>query len=237
MILQGNKPNSLVVVTDFTDDKDRQILVSVMLNKMGSSTEINDVTSAYGREDFANYIENQVNSGKLLAAHTEKANKLFQSIGKKYPEPDKFIGFDNSIAYSDRNVKYPSKDISKTITQSVMNNADLSAIRGKNNNAVPSAKRGERKNTMNTKFEVSSITKLDGENGTKALASVAINNELIVSGIALRESKEGNLYVQMPQQKNRWTSRAGTNMRIRYTPLPPKHANHLMMWLSGRMKS
>lgn len=196
MILQGNKPNSLVVITDLTDNSDRQILVSIMLNKMGSSAEINDVTSAYGRKDFANYIEEQVNSGKLLAMHTEKANKLFQSIGKKYPKPDKFIGFNDSIAYSDQNVKYPSKE--KSLVEGISQQQDTSNI----TNADPTARRGERKNTMNTKFEVSSITKLDGENGTKALASIAINNELIVSGIALRESKEGKLYVQMPQQKN-----------------------------------
>ena len=109
MILQGNTPNSLVVVTDLTDSQDRQIIVSIMLNKMGNSTEINDVTSAYGRKDFADYIENQIGLGNLLAMHTEKANKLFQSIGKKYPEPDKFIGFDDSIAYSKENVKYPSE--------------------------------------------------------------------------------------------------------------------------------
>lgn len=203
MILQGNKPNSLVVITDLTDNSDRQILVSIMLNKMGSSAEINDVTSAYGRKDFANYIEEQVNSGKLLAMHTEKANKLFQSIGKKYPEPDKFIGFNDSIAYSDQNVKYPSKifafsEQEKSTVESISQQQDTSHI----TNADPAARRGERENTMSTKFEVSSITKLDGENGTKALASVAVNDEFIVSGISVRESREGNLYVQMPQQKN-----------------------------------
>ena len=143
MILQGNKPNSLVVITDFTDNSDRQILVSIMLNKMGSSAEINDVTSAYGRKDFANYIEEQVNSGKLLAMHTEKANKLFQSIGKKYPEPDKFIGFNDSIAYSSQNVKYPAKLIAseqeKSSVESISQQQDTSHI----TNADPTAKRGE----------------------------------------------------------------------------------------------
>lgn len=70
------------------------------------------------------------------------------------------------------------------------------------NNAVPSAKRGERKDTMNTKFEVTSITKFDDDTARKALASVAVNNELIVSGISVREKENGELYVQMPRQKN-----------------------------------
>ncbi len=70
-----------------------------------------------------------------------------------------------------------------------------------NNNADPSAQRGERKNTMNTKFEVSSMTMMDDPK-VKAIASVAVNNELIVSGITVRENQKGELYVKMPQQKN-----------------------------------
>ncbi len=70
-----------------------------------------------------------------------------------------------------------------------------------NNNAFLSAQRGERKNTMNTKFEVSSMTMMDDPK-VKAIASVAVNNELIVSGITVRENQKGELYVKMPQQKN-----------------------------------
>lgn len=70
------------------------------------------------------------------------------------------------------------------------------------NNADPSAKRGERKDTMNTKFEVTSITTFDDDTARKALASVAVNSELIVSGISVRENENGELYVQMPRQKN-----------------------------------
>lgn len=68
-------------------------------------------------------------------------------------------------------------------------------------NADPTARRGERKDTMNTKFEVTSMTMLDGDN-PKAIASVAINDELIVGGITVRANQEGELYVKMPQQKN-----------------------------------
>ena len=89
-------------------------------------------------------------------------------------------------------------------------------------NADPTAKRGERKNTMSTKFEVSSITKLDGENGTKALASVAVNDEFIVSGISVRESREGNLYVQMPQQKNGVDEQGKDKYEDRVFPVSPE---------------
>lgn len=88
-----------------TDSNGRQILVSILLNKKGNSAEINDITSAYGRKDFAEYIEKQAEY--IIAIHNKKAEKLFQRIGKKYPEPDKFIRFNDSIAYTTLDVKYP----------------------------------------------------------------------------------------------------------------------------------
>lgn len=105
IILHGNRHDSLVVVTDLKDSNDRQILVSILLNKKGNSAEINDITSAYGRKDFAEYIEKQTEH--IIAIHNKKAEKLFQRIGKKYPEPDKFIRFNDSIAYTTLDVKYP----------------------------------------------------------------------------------------------------------------------------------
>ncbi|MGN1154252.1 MAG: hypothetical protein ACI4S3_09500, partial [Candidatus Gastranaerophilaceae bacterium] len=115
MILKGNRPDTLVVVSNYKDDKDRQMLVSISLNKVGNSAEINDVTSVYGRQNFADYIEQQIERENILALHNEKANKLFQSIGKKYPEPDEFIGFDDSIAYTTDNVKYPDNTLKKSL--------------------------------------------------------------------------------------------------------------------------
>lgn len=114
MILRGNRPDSLVVVTDIKDKKDRQILVALSLNKKGNSEEINDISSAYGRQNFGDYIEQQVEKKNIIAMHNEKAEKLFQSIGKKYPEPDKFIRFDDSIVYSTENVKYPQENIKES---------------------------------------------------------------------------------------------------------------------------
>ena len=109
MILKGNRPNTLVVISDYKDNDDRQMIVAVSLNKRGNSAEINDVSSVYGRKNFSDYVEQQSEKRNILAMHNEKANKLFQSIGKKYPEPDKFISFNDSIAYTTANVKYPSK--------------------------------------------------------------------------------------------------------------------------------
>ncbi len=111
MVLKGNQPSSFVVVSDTIDNQNRQVLVSIALNKQGNQAEINDVTSAYGRQDFAEYIEQQIIKDKIVALHKEKGDKLCQSIGKKYPEPNKLITFNDSIAYTLKNVKYPEKNL------------------------------------------------------------------------------------------------------------------------------
>jgi len=111
LIIKGNRPDSLVVVTDLQDSIERQVLVSILLNKRGSSAQIHEVTSAYGRSEFKDYIEEQVKKGNIIAMNNKKAEKLFQSIGKKYPEPKTIIGFNDSIAYSTRSVKYPENKI------------------------------------------------------------------------------------------------------------------------------
>lgn len=52
----------------------------------------------------------------------------------------------------------------------------------------------------NTTFEVSSISKIEGDSKVKALASVVINNEFAVRGIRVMDSEKG-LFVAMPNKK------------------------------------
>ena len=117
MVLKGSKDNSLVAITDIQDDKGQQILVSVNLSDSGSVEDVNRITSAYGREGFADYMKQQINKHKILAYNKEKANELLLSIGVDFPEANTIISFDNSIAYTTANVKYPSQVSEQEQTQ------------------------------------------------------------------------------------------------------------------------
>lgn len=57
MVLKGSRGTSLVAITELKDDKGQEIIVPVEFNKVGALGEINNVTSIYGREEFANYIK------------------------------------------------------------------------------------------------------------------------------------------------------------------------------------
>lgn len=104
-VLNGSRDGTLVAITDLTDSKNREILVAIELNKRDSFGEVNNITSAYGRENFREYLEWQFESGNVIAANKNKADEMLHSIGKKYPKENTIISFDNSITYSLENVK------------------------------------------------------------------------------------------------------------------------------------
>lgn len=109
MVIEGSRDGSLIAVTDLKDQQDREIIVAVELDKTSGFQEVNQISSAYGRENFADFLDRQMEQGKIIAVNEEKANEMLLSIGKKYPKENTFISFDNSIAYSTQNVKPPSE--------------------------------------------------------------------------------------------------------------------------------
>lgn len=111
MVLKGNRENSLVVVTEYPDDKSRPIVVSVILDKKSGRTMINGVSSVYGRDKFEEYLERQIQAGNILAFDNKKAEPLLQPIGKWYPKRGEVFSYDATIAYSIESVKH-SENIS-----------------------------------------------------------------------------------------------------------------------------
>ena len=107
MIFKGSHNNSLLLVTELKDKYNKEIVVPIELSSRKARTFINRITSAYGKKNIENYIFNQLQQQNLLAINKEKANKLIQSLGLRLPPEESFICYDNSIAYSMKNVKYP----------------------------------------------------------------------------------------------------------------------------------
>ena len=107
MLFKGSVDNSLVAFTSLKDSNGDNVIVSIKPNDIDKHNTVNRVTSAYGKHNTANYVSNQLNSGNLIALNTNKANDMFQSLGLQSPPEETFISFDNSIAYSLANVKYP----------------------------------------------------------------------------------------------------------------------------------
>ncbi len=105
MVLKGNRENSLVVVTEYPDDKSRPIVVSVVLDKKSGRTRINNVSSVYGRDKFEEYLGHQIQADNILAFDNKKAEPLLQPIGKWYPKRGEVFSYNATIAYSMESVK------------------------------------------------------------------------------------------------------------------------------------
>lgn len=113
MVFKGSEENSLVAITELKDKELREIMVAVSLSEKSKRHEVNRISSAYGRNNMTNYLKAQIEQGNLLAANKEKANEMLQSAGLQLPLEETFISFDNSIAYTTANVKYPDKNIAE----------------------------------------------------------------------------------------------------------------------------
>ncbi len=113
MIFEGNRENSIVLITELADKESREIMIAVNLNARRERHEVNEIASIYGRNNMANYIRRQIEEGKLIAVNKEKADTIFQSIGLQLPQEGKFICFNNSISYTMENVNAPEQTVTK----------------------------------------------------------------------------------------------------------------------------
>lgn len=104
-----SKNNCIVLLSTSKDSNDRNIIIPIELNSQGYANKVNKITSIYGRNNIALYIERQINSGNLLAYNKNKADKLLYQIGQQLPNDEKFISFNDSIAYSMKSVKFPTE--------------------------------------------------------------------------------------------------------------------------------
>ena len=109
LILKGSHDNSLVAITEMIDKENREIMIAVSLSEKQGFREINRLSSAYGRNNMPNYLKTQIEQGNLIAANKEKAERMLHSLGLQLPQENTFISFNNSIAYTTKNVKYPDK--------------------------------------------------------------------------------------------------------------------------------
>ena len=106
MIIKGSKPDSVAVMTDLKDKDGRYIFVFIAIDQTGATANVNMIASAYGRNNLEEYLERSVESNAILAINKEKVNDVHLSIGGHFSEATAPINFDNTIAYTLKNVKH-----------------------------------------------------------------------------------------------------------------------------------
>ena len=103
MILKGNRPNSIIFVSDIYDSNNNRIIIPCTLNFDLKHYTAQRIMSIYGKENFKKYIKKEIEKKSLIAYNKKIANELTQSIGLYLPKEESLIDYDNSICY------YPQK--------------------------------------------------------------------------------------------------------------------------------
>lgn len=139
MILDSLKrgSNSVVVVTDMTDVDGSPVVAIVMADGKGmyNNVEIatNFVTSFYGRDSFAKFIEKNVAANNLLYISKEKATDLSTESGTSWLEQLKNYDFDTIIRKTSAKVKekYSSETV-KLSTRDPLQEDAVKALKKEN---------------------------------------------------------------------------------------------------------
>ena len=109
MILKGNKrnQNSVVLITDLTNKDGEKVFVPIALDRQNG--KISNISSLYGKKNLSKYISEHLSD--ILAVNKEKAGMLADTRDQ-YSQSiyDTVTRYDDSIAYTTANVKYPNQE-------------------------------------------------------------------------------------------------------------------------------
>lgn len=126
MVLQGEKENSFIIVTNYFDDQGFPIMVSVEERQAQKDYESGiEVSGVYGQREFAAYVNHQIANRKVLAVDYNKADALYQSIGEKPAIIEQVISFDESVAYNIDSVKIPPTEKQRTFARQIAETMDI----------------------------------------------------------------------------------------------------------------
>lgn len=107
----SSKGDSIVVVTDLSDNADRQIIASILIDSEGRIGNIdflsNELTSAYGKNNYDEYMKKEIAKGNLLYDIDEgKIKELAHARVKSSESPSPI----NNIVQNSENVNLPTKE-------------------------------------------------------------------------------------------------------------------------------
>lgn len=119
LILKGQHPNTVVVVTELKNRYSKNIIVPIALNLKSVNSIVNKVTTIYGKDNINKYLLNHQN--QIIAYNKEKTDRLHKDIGLQLPKLNAAICYDNSISYSMQSVKNYAPQNSESMSDELEN--------------------------------------------------------------------------------------------------------------------
>lgn len=198
-ILQSDtRADSIVVITELADKQDRPIIASIKIDGTGQINDIefdsNVMTSAYGRNNYDEFMKKNIAKGNLLYDRDEGITK--KSSGKLQLRP---TTLNNQVAPTD---KIDNQSVNRFVEQPVSDNNDTTKTKKsqvapissqysmqqneKNDTKKVNAPIAKKKNTINEKIKNSENTLKVSEMSDKQLKDAS-------KTIAERINKNGGL--------------------------------------------
>ncbi len=106
MVFKGSHQGSIVLVTDLFNNNFEQIIISCELNSTNKRHEVNRITSMYGKENIANYLNSQIKKDNLIGCQKNIAKQMLLSVGLCLPNEETFIDYTDIISNFDKNVNH-----------------------------------------------------------------------------------------------------------------------------------
>lgn len=121
MILDSmSRIDSVVVVTSNLDSEGRPIITAIKPNGKGiyemHKIDSNFITSVYGRNNFTDFLQRNIESDNVLYINKNKTEKLFRVLQLQLPQGVNNLSF-NTIIHQSRNISRNSAENSVKITE------------------------------------------------------------------------------------------------------------------------
>lgn len=194
MICNGSKSGTVVVVTELKNRDDKNVIVPIAIDVRGKTGVVSNILTAYGKDNLQKIIDRGV-----IAQNIEKASELFTVIEANPSQSTSITCFDNSIAYTTENVKYPENDLTENTqfhepiehekllpflnAKAQFHESRLESLREKRGTQLAKLKKNEAKIEKLT----SKAVKLEDLN--KLLENLARNNPAIRSFVERNEAR------------------------------------------------
>lgn len=210
MVFKGSHEGSIVLVTDLQNENSEQIIISCELDSGSEWNKINRVTSMYGKENIANYLNAQIKKDNLIGCQKNIANPMLHSVGLYLPSENTFIDYTDIISDTDKNV---NNQISENTTKNYYNDAMITSIEDIDNEAKITADFGDESsldldalNNALTQYSIDEvINKLD--NNHKQMFIDYIEQSLDYSeNISEKEYKLYQKIIELQSHKNTYLS-------------------------------
>ena len=119
LIIEGSIPNSYMILTTLESKDSNNVFVVLHFNKLQKRLKVNRIASIYGKNNLGNFLEKNIQEGKIIQHNSKKLKELITNRGLQLPKLVQSTLIDSSISQVYPSVK---SDLTTTNTNNMQNN-------------------------------------------------------------------------------------------------------------------